>query len=53
MKYYYVNVMDRQSGNVVTVGAMLTIDECRELMRVLNHYNACDLLIYKGEETLI
>lgn len=53
MKYYYVNVQDRQTGDCVTVGAMLTIEECRELMRVLNHYNSCDLLIYKEEEVLI
>lgn len=52
MKYYYVNVEDRQSGACVTVGAMLTLDECRELMRILNHFNSCDLLIYKCEENV-
>ncbi len=50
--YYYVNVQDRVSGECVTVGAMLTLEECRELMSVLNRYNSCDLLIYRGVEDL-
>ena len=53
MKYYYVNVEDRQTHEVVTVGAMLTLSECRELIGVLQKYNATDLLIYKCEEKLI
>lgn len=52
MKYYYVNVEDRQTHDVVTVGAMLTLDEVRHLISVLEHYNATDLLIYKCEESL-
>lgn len=50
MKYYYVNVQDRISGECVTVGAMLTLAECRELIGVLQKFNATDLLIYKAEE---
>lgn len=53
MKYYYVNVQDRQTGEVVTVGAMLTLAECRELIGILQKYNATDLLIYKCEETFL
>lgn len=52
MKWYYVNVQDRVTGECVTVGAMLTLDECRHLIGVLQHYNATDLLIYKCEEEL-
>lgn len=50
MKWYYVNVQDRQTGEVVTVGSMLTIEECRHLIGVLMQYNSSDLLIYKQEE---
>lgn len=53
MKWYYVNVQDRQTGDVVTVGAMLTLDECRHLIGVLMHYNSTDLLIYKCEEEFV
>lgn len=50
MKWYYVNVQDRQTGECVTVGSMLTLAECRELIGVLMKYNSSDLLIYKEEE---
>ena len=52
MKYYYVNVQDRVTKQVVCVGAMLTLAECRELISCLNRFNATDLLIYKEEEIL-
>lgn len=50
MKWYYVNVQDRVTGQCVCVGAMLTIEECRHLIGVLQHYNSTDLIIYKAEE---
>ena len=50
MKWYYVNVQDRQTGEVVTVGSMLTLEECRHLIGVLINYNSSDLLISKFEE---
>lgn len=53
MKYYYVNVQDRITGECVTVGAMLTLDECRELIGVLQRFNATDLLISKFDEEFI
>lgn len=53
MKYYFVNVEDRQTHDVVTVGAMLTIAEVRELIGILQKYNATDLLIYKCEEKFV
>lgn len=49
MKYYYVNVQDRVTGQCVTVGCMLSLAECSELLRILNKYNATDLLIYKED----
>lgn len=49
-RWYYVNVEDRHTGECVTVGAMLTLAECRELIAVLEKFNASDLLIYKHEE---
>lgn len=50
MRYYYVNVVDRQSGDTVTVGAMLSAEEARELIRFLEHYNATDFQIVRGIE---
>lgn len=32
MIYYYVNVVDRQTHDTVTVGAMLTAQEAREII---------------------
>lgn len=52
MRYYYVNVEDRQTGDCVTVGSMLDLSEVRELIKVLNRFNSCDLLIYYKEESL-
>lgn len=49
MKFYYVNVQDRITEECVTVGALLTLSEAMELLRVLEKYNATDLLIYKEE----
>lgn len=53
MKYWYVNVEDSQTHDVVTVGAMLTLSEVRELIGVLEKYNATDLLIYICEEKFV
>ena len=50
--YYYVNVVDRLHGDTVTVGAMLTLEETRELIRVLQKYNATDIEIIRGIEKL-
>lgn len=52
MIYYYVNVVDRLHGDTVTVGAMLTLEETRELIRVLQKYNATDIEIIRGIEKL-
>lgn len=49
MKYYFVSVQDRQTEECVTVGAMLTCFEANELIKVLEKYNATDLLIYAEE----
>lgn len=49
MKYYYVNVKDRVTEECVTVGAMLTCYEARELIKVLEKFNATDILIYAEE----
>ena len=51
MIYYYVNVVDRVHGDTVTVGAMLSADEARELIRFLEKYNATDFQIVRGIET--
>lgn len=51
MRYFYVNVCDRVTDDTVTVGSLLTASEALELMRVLEKYNATDLLIYKEEHT--
>lgn len=52
MKFFYVNVQDRVTGDTVCVGAMLTLSECRELISCLERFNSTDLLIYKEEEKL-
>lgn len=52
MIYYYVNVVDRVHGDTVTVGAMLTVDEAREIISFLSKYNATDFEIVKGIEKL-
>lgn len=50
MIYYYVNVVDRQTHDTVTVGAMLTAQEAREIISFLQKYNATDFQIVKGIE---
>ena len=50
MIYYYVNVVDRLHGDTVTVGAMLTLSECRELISFLQKFNATDFEIVRGIE---
>ena len=50
--WYYVNVEDRVTHNCVCVGSMLTLNEVRELIGVLNKFNATDLLIYYDKEYL-
>ena len=50
MIYYYVNVVDRQTKDIVTVGAMLSLAECRELIRCLERFNATDFEIVRGIE---
>ena len=52
MIYYYVNVVDRISGESVTVGAMLTLEETRELIKSLKKFNATDFEIVRGIEKL-
>lgn len=52
MKYYFVAVEDRVTHERVVVGAMLTVDEVRELIKVLNKYNSTDILILKGDEII-
>lgn len=49
MKYFFVNVRDRVTDECVTVGAMLSCYEARELIRILEKYNATDILIYSEE----
>ncbi len=50
MIYYYVNVVDRQTGDTVNVGAMLSVSEARELIHCLEKFNATDFMIVKGIE---
>lgn len=50
MIYYYVNVVDRLSGDTVTVGAMLNLSEVREIVSFLKKYNATDFQIITGIE---
>lgn len=52
MIYYYVNVVDRLTGDTVTVGAMLTLEETRELIKSLMKFNATDFQIVRGIEKL-
>lgn len=49
---FYVVVQDRQSGESVEVGSMLTLAECRELIACLSRFNASDFLILKYKENL-
>lgn len=50
MIYYYVQVRDRITDESVVVGAMLTAQEAREIISVLNKYNATDIMIVRGIE---
>lgn len=52
MIYYYVNVVDRIHGDTVTVGAMMTAEECRELIGTLMKFNATDIQIVRGIEKI-
>lgn len=52
MIYYYVNVVDRVHGDTVTVGAMLTAEECKDLIASLMKYNATDFQIVRGIEKI-
>lgn len=43
MKYYEVEVIDRQTHMSCIVGSLLTFAEARQLERVLLQFNACDV----------
>lgn len=50
MILYYVNVVDRITNDTVTVGAMLSRDEAKELIAFLEKFNATDFQIVRGIE---